>query len=147
MQIDNLTCVLVTDGRKTLYFRNEGDARFPNLKTVRSWQDDNPADRGQKSDSPGRSLGSERSGRRSGYQEADFHQLAEDRFAARTAEFLNGEAMRGAFSELIVVAPPRTLGELRRHYHKEVSRRLAGEFPRDLVKHPIPEIERLISRA
>ena len=46
---------------------------------------------------------------------------------------------------LIVVAPPRTLGALRKHYHKEVERRLIGEISKDLTGHPIGEIEKIIA--
>ncbi len=45
---------------------------------------------------------------------------------------------------MIIVAPPRTLGELRKHYHKEVEKRLAGEIAKDLTGHPVPEIEKII---
>ena len=61
------------------------------------------------------------------------------------AEMLKQRALRNAFDSLIVVAPPRTLGELRKHYHKEVQKRLAGEIAKDLTGHPVPEIEKIIS--
>ncbi|MGE5721998.1 MAG: host attachment family protein [Sphingomonadales bacterium] len=147
MHIRNNCCVLVTDGRKSLFFRNEGDARFPNLKALRKWEDENPADRDQKSDAPGRSFASPGGGgRRSAFTESDFHEVEESRFAARIADFLREQALAGGFDELIVVAPPRTLGELRKHYHREVERRVTAEIAKDLVKHPVSEIERLISR-
>jgi hypothetical protein len=50
-----------------------------------------------------------------------------DRFAAETAEMLKQRALRNEFESLIIVAPPRTLGELRKHYHKEVQKAQAGE--------------------
>ena len=48
---------------------------------------------------------------------------------------------------LIVIAPPRTLGELRKHYHKEVSDRITGELAKDLTGHPVPAIEKAIADA
>ena len=39
------------------------------------------------------------------YEETDFHQLEEDRFAAETAELLRKRALRNEFESLIVVAP------------------------------------------
>jgi protein required for attachment to host cells len=34
--------VFVGDGRKALFLRNEGDEKFPNLKTERTYLDENP---------------------------------------------------------------------------------------------------------
>ena len=48
---------------------------------------------------------------------------------------------------LIVVAPPKTLGELRKHYHKEVTSRLKGELDKDLTGHPIKDIEKALQNA
>ena len=76
--------------------------------------------------------------------EVDFHQLEEDRFAARAAEMLKERALRNEFDSLVVVAPPKTLGELRKHYHKEVEKRLTAEVPKDLTNMPVEEIERVL---
>jgi protein required for attachment to host cells len=46
----------------------------------------------------------------------DYHQQEEDRFAAAVAEMLKRRALANEFDSLVVVAPPRTLGELRKHY-------------------------------
>jgi len=46
-----------------------------------------------------------------------------------------------------VIAPPKTLGELRKHYHKEVSSRITGELAKDLTGHPVPDIEKAIADA
>ena len=75
---------------------------------------------------------------------ADAHQLEEDRFAASAADLLKRRALSNDFKQLIVIAPPRTLGELRKHYHMEVSDRITGELAKDLTGHPIPDIERAI---
>lgn len=79
--------------------------------------------------------------------EADYHQQEEDRFAAETAEMLKRRAMANEFESLIVVAPPKMLGELRKHYHKEVTDRLVGELAKDLTGHPVPEIEAALQKA
>ncbi|MGN6270834.1 MAG: host attachment family protein [Sphingomonas sp.] len=132
--------VVVADGRKMLFFRNEGDAAYPNLIVERVREQDNPPDREQSTDAPGSAFSSNGSGR-SSYDETDFHQLEEDRFAAETAERLKKRALANDFEKLIVIAPPRTLGELRKHYHKEVLGRLIGELDKDLTGHPVKEIE------
>lgn len=143
MRIPHNAIVVVTDGSRMLFFRNEGDAEFPNLQIERKREQDNPPDRAQSADEPGRAFSSHGT-TRSAYEETDFHQLEEDRFAADTAELLKQRALRNDFDQLIVCAPARTLGELRKHYHGEVEKRLIGEVSKELTGHPVPEIEQIL---
>ena len=143
MRVPHDSFIVVADGEKMLFFRNEGDGEYPNLAVERKREQDNPADREQKTDAPGRAFSSVGGGR-SAYEETDFHQLEEDRFAAKTADMLKKRALNNDFESLIVIAPPRTLGELRKHYHKEVQKRLTGEIAKDLTGHPVEEIEKII---
>ena len=167
MQIPHDSFVMVTDGAKMLFFRNEGDAEFPKLEVERKREQEDPYDRDIKSDAAGgasstqsgqgapaaaqngsmhaRGGGAQFAPSRGTMEETDFHQQQEDRFAADTAEFLKKRALRNEFDHLIVVAPPRTLGELRKHYHKEVEKRLSGEIAKDLTGHPVAEIEKIIA--
>ena len=146
MRIPHHARILVADGRKMLFFRNAGDAENPKLEVVTAQEHPSPADRDQKSDKPGVASSAGSEGRNT-MAEVDFHQQEEDRFAGETADILKRGALAGEYEKLIVVAPPRTLGELRKHYHKEVERRLAGELAKDLTGHPVDEIERLIGAA
>jgi len=146
MQLKHNTVVLVADGRKMLFLRNEGDAVVPNLKVEEAEELVNPADRDQKTDAPGRAS-SGIGGRQDTMDEVDFHQQKEDRFAAGAAAFLKGRALANDFESLIIVAPPKTLGELRKHCHVEVTDRLAGELAKDLTGHSIPEIEAALQAA
>ena len=79
-------------------------------------------------------------------EQTDFHQIEKDRFASEAAGLLNGLAQNGDFEELIVVAPPRTLAELRKHYAKAVSSRIVAEVDKDLTKHTVPEITAILLR-
>jgi protein required for attachment to host cells len=145
MQVPHNAFVVVADGRKLLFLRNEGDAEYPNLQVEKKLIDrHNPDHNEQASDLAGGAMGTRTAGAQWGagnMDEVDFHQLEEDRFAAETAGLLKDWAMRNEFESLIVVAPPRTLGELRKHYHKEVSDRLTGEIDKDLTGHTVPQIE------
>ena len=144
MQLAHNTMVVVADGKKMLFFRNEGDSEYPKLEVERKREQENPADRDQRTDGPGRTFDSSGGAGRSAYQEVDYHQLEEERFAAETADMLKKRALRNEFEQLIIVAPPKTLGELRKHYHKEVEKRLAGEVAKDLTGHPVTEIEKIL---
>jgi len=140
MQVPHNSVILVADGRKSLFFRNEGDGDFPNLIVAEKEIHPNPAHHEQASDGAGRASG--RLG--SSMEEVDFHQQEEDRFAADTARMLKARALRNEFDSLVVVAPAKTLGELRKHYHVEVERRLVAEVPKDLVNLPVSEIEKIL---
>jgi protein required for attachment to host cells len=146
MQVPHNTFVVVADGKKMLFFRNEGDAEYPKLEIESQDETSDAADRDRKTDAPGRAFSSVGSSR-SAMEETDFHQQEEDRFAAATAEMLNARALRTEFESLIIVAPPRTLGELRKHYHKELEKRLSGEVAKVLTGHPVTEIEKILRAA
>ncbi len=146
MQVPHNSVILVADGRKSLFFRNQGDADFPNLSVVEKESHPNPAHHEQASDLAGQSMKSV-DGIGGSMQEVDFHQLEEDRFASETAAMLKERALRNEYDALVVVAPPRTLGELRKHYHTEVEKRLVAELPKDLVNMPVPEIEKILQAA
>jgi protein required for attachment to host cells len=144
MQLRHNTLLVVADGRKALFLRNEGDAVHPNLVVEHAEEHLSPANRDQKTDRAGRAFSSVGDGRNA-MEETDFHQLEQDRFAAELGATLKTRALNNDFESLIIAAPPRTLGELRKHYHVEVEKRLAGEIPKDLTGHPVPEIEKLVS--
>ena len=118
----------------------------PNLEAETVKVQDNPADRDQASDAPGRAFNSVGS-HRSAMEQTDFHDLEEARFAAEAADMLKRRALANEFEKLIIVAPPTALGEMRKHYHKEVQSRLVGEIAKDLSNHPVPEIEKIIAQS
>jgi protein required for attachment to host cells len=143
MRLPHNSFVVVADGEKMLFFRNEGDSEFPKLVVERNRQQENPKDSDQKTDEAGRSHAGAGPGGNS-YGETDFHQLEKDRFAHEIADMLKRWALRNDLGELIVVAPPKTLSELRKHYHKEVQKRIVGEIPKDLTNMPVVEIEKAL---
>lgn len=143
MRISHDALVLVADGRKSLFLRNEGDAEFPNLVVEDQRAHADLEDRDMKSDAAGRAS-SPVGGRQSSVDEPNYHQIEEDRFATETAALLGKRAQSGGFEELIIVAPPRTLGELRQHYDKAVQAKIVAEVDKDLVNHPIDKVESLL---
>jgi protein required for attachment to host cells len=143
MQLEHDGFVVVVDGEKMLLFRNRGDAQYPHLEVIEQDEQEGRSNRELRRDSPGRSFASVGPGR-SAYDETDSRQVREDRFAAETAETLNRMALDDRFRLLIIVAPPRTLGELRRSYHDELVKRLIGEVPKNLTNATLQEIERIV---
>ncbi|MET0307504.1 MAG: host attachment family protein [Sphingomonas sp.] len=151
MQVPHDAMIAVVDGRKMLFFRNEGDAAYLNLQVEKTLIDrHNPDHNEQATDLAGGAMGTRTAGAQWGggnMDEVDFHQQEEDRFAAETAELLKKRALNHDFESLIVVAPPRTLGELRKHYHVSVSEKLSGELAKDLTGHTVPQIEEALLKA
>jgi protein required for attachment to host cells len=144
MRIPHNSYVLVADGAKMLFFRNEGDAQNLDLKIVTGEQQADKADHEIKTDQAGRLPASPGKGGASTAGEADFHQQAEDRFAAEAAGWINRAAVANEFENLIIIAPPRTLGELRKHLHKQAEGKISAEIAKDLTGHPVDRIEKLL---
>lgn len=77
----------------------------------------------------------------------DDSQQDEDGFAAGVTQMLNTQVLAGHIGALIVIAAPRTLGEMRKHYHKALSAKLVGEIAKDLTGHALPDIEKAVANA
>ena len=144
VSIEHNAWVMVGDGEKALFFRNEGDATYPNLQVMEVMEQDNPRTSEQGTDRPGRSFSSVGT-HRSAMQETNWHKLEKHRFAKQIADVLYAAAHRGEYSRLIIAAPPMIMGDLRKAIHKEVSDKVVAEISKDLTNMPPLEIERIIA--
>lgn len=61
------------------------------------------------------------------------NQRDEDAHAAAVGEWLNRQVQDHKIEKLVVIAPPRTLGELRHHYSKAVQNAVIGELAKDFM--------------
>jgi protein required for attachment to host cells len=122
----------VGDGQKALFLINEGDEKFPNLRCLAAEEHPDPPSHEQGSDAPGRAYSSVGE-IRSAVAETDWHQLAKEHFAASIAERINRAAQSGAFNQIIIVAPPKILGDLRREFAKETETKIVAEIERLLT--------------
>lgn len=146
MLLQHKTEICVADGRKLLLLVNVGDTKFPDLQVIREDVQDLPPAHEQGTDRPGRSFQSSGE-RRSSYEETDFKQLAEDRFAAEVSDILKKRVLGGKTERLVVIAPPATLGEMRKHYHKEVSGRIVAEIAKEATNLPPDAIAAMVEAA
>ncbi len=142
--IEHDAWVMVGDGEKALFLRNEGDATYPNLEVVDVMEQDNPRSGEQGTDRPGRAFSSMGS-RRSAMQETNWHKLEKHRFAKEIADTLYSAAHKGKYSKLVIAAPPMILGDIRKALHKEVSDKVVAEVSKDLTNMPAHEIERILA--
>ena len=143
MTIPHGALVLVADGKKVLFLRNQGDAGIIDLRTEAHDQRDDKKDREIKTDAPGTQSPRVGIGRDT-MEETDFHQQEEDRWVKDAAEELKKRALRNDFEALVVIAPPKALGVLRKELHKEVEKRIVLTINKEMTDRPIPQIEELL---
>ena len=128
MLVPKGTIVAVADGEKFNLFSNTGDEANPALTAMPEVNVENV------------NTGSGAS-HQSSSANPDESKAAEDGFAGGIAGVLNKRVLDGEISDLIIIAAPRTLGELRKSYHKKLSDVLRGEIPKDLTGHAVHDIE------
>ena len=60
-------------------------------------------------------------------------QLDEDAHVTAIAEWLNNQVLTHKIDKLVIIADPRSLGEMRRYYHKELEKVLICDLDRTLT--------------
>ena len=132
MKLPNGAMVAVVDGEKLVLFKNTGhdEIKLTALET--------PAMEDRVSVS---------SDRRSSAANPDNDTQAEDGFAVGVAGVLNTWVLNGKVSDLLVIAAPKTLGELRKNWHKDLQAKLVGEIAKDLTGHSGDDIAAAIEKA
>ncbi len=133
--------VFVGDGQKALFLRNAGDEKYPNLRSERVFIGENPRTHEQGTDRPGRGFKRAMTNRRSSMETTDWHELEKHRFAHRAAGAMEQLVRERNARVLIVVAPPRTLAELRHAFLPKVQKYIVAEIAKDLTKCPVSEIQ------
>lgn len=134
MIIPQDTVVAVTDGEKLDLYRNTGTGSELSLSAM--------PDINVKEEPKG-------SGSRHGSSAANpgDSQMNEDEFSAGVAGYLNKQVLEGGINHLVVISAPRSLGELRKHYHKFLSAKLLLEIPKDLTGHSVADVEKAVLAA
>ena len=135
MKLPHKAHVAIVDGEHFIVMRNSGQpfepkldgAEKPDLSTT------NYSAGVKHQDDVGRHLGS-----------TDLDELAH---GAAAAEWLNAKAIANEIDDLLVIADPKTLGEMRRHYHSELEKRLVGEIAKTMTGEPTATIEKSIVAA
>jgi protein required for attachment to host cells len=144
VMIDKGAWVVVCDGAKALVLENVGNRLAPSLITREVYEQADLKTRELGTDKPGRSFNSVGSGR-SAMEQTDWHDQEEQRFLAKLAARLEKAVLAGEIRSLIVVAPPRAIGLLRRQYSPHLRQALKAEVEKDYVKMPVADIARHLS--
>jgi len=127
--------VAVVDGETFLLFRNTGQLFEPKLEREASPELEvtNFSAGVKHNDDIGQLLG-----------RTDLQELGH---AAAVTEWLNAKAISGDVDNLLIIADPKTLGEMRQHYHSELKKRVVGEIDKTLTSQPVDKIEQAIIAA
>lgn len=120
MKLPHKAHVALVDGESFTLFRNDGqifeprlvEVEKPDLEVTNFSAGVRHQDSGRKPDS------------------TDLDELAH---GAAAAEWLNAKAIAGGIESLLIIADPKTLGEMRQHYHVELNQRLVGEIDKTLT--------------
>lgn len=139
-----VTWILVADaGRARVYEAAGGIA-------AKDWQQRHelvaalPPSRDIASDRPGRSFDSGSHGRHAIEPPTDPHEHAKVEFAQQVMQTLDDGRRREAFQDLVVVAAPEFLGNLRARMPDQLRHRVRHEFDKDYSKLPEPALRRRI---
>jgi protein required for attachment to host cells len=134
MKLPKNAIVAVADGEILGLYRNSGEENAPALTAM-----------------PDVDVATSNKGSGNRHQSSSANpsdsQQDEDSFAAGIAALLNKRVLEGQIDDLVVIAAPRTLGELRKHYHKSLEARLVGEISKDLTGHSVADIEKAVAAA
>ena len=144
IRLPHRAVVFVGDGCKALFLLNEGDGLKPRLKVQQVFEDENPPTHEQGSDKPGRALsGTEPN--RSAMEQTDWHDVEKHRFARTVAGALDRLLRELQTERLVIIAPPRTLADLRRSFSPTVQKSIVAELAKDLTGLSVSDISQYLA--
>ncbi len=134
MKLPKGCTVAVSDGEKLVLFHNTGDEAEPHLTSQpHAHVEENHSGVGVS--------------HHSNAANPEDHSVDKAGFAAGVAQILNAQLAAGKITKLLVIAAPKTLGELRKHYDKKLEAHLVGEIAKDLTGSTAKDIEKTIAAA
>ena len=134
------TWILIADGARARVVQYEG----PEVGLVPAMDHDfatsHVATREVGSDKPGRRAGGGVGSHHAMEPKVDWHTYEKHLFATDLAKELGEAHTHGAFDELVLVAPPKTLGALRQVLDGKVKDSITAELGKDLTHLTIHEL-------
>ena len=132
MDVPQNAFIAVVDGENFRLYRNSG-----NGSEVKLSEQSTP-------ETEDRNSGS---GRSSSAANPAAQQMEEDAFGKGVTDKLNKMVLDGRIDKLIIVAAPRSLGEMRRSYHSKLQEALIGEVDKVLTGASPQELAEALERA
>ena len=120
------TWIVVADGTGARLFHNMGKGARVSLKQEELLQPEDPTEHGPSGSRP---------------PESTPQSTDEASFARQLVSRLNAAALNHEFTDLVLMADPHTLGQLRPQLHNETTRRIIKEFAKTFTNAPLEDIE------
>ncbi len=134
------TWVVVADGARAHIVANAGPGKGLTTVTERTSEASRKPTRDLGTDKPGRSFESADGARHAMEPRVDWHRFEKTQFARRIADVLDRAAEYRKFDSLVLVAPPRTLGVLRKALGANAQRKVTAELAKDLTHVPLHDL-------
>ena len=127
------TWILIADGARARIVEHDGPGT--GLKPALSFEyaASHAPTRDFGTDKPGRGMGRDGGSHHTKDSKVDWHTFEKHLFAIELAKELGKAQSKGAFDDLVLVAPPKTLGELRTALGPGVKKQVAAEVGKDLT--------------
>jgi protein required for attachment to host cells len=134
MLLPHGTTFAVVDGTKFELYRNTGTEAEPRLEAqpTPELEVTNFSAGVRQNDAHSRHTARTGDGSNDGADEAA-HAIA-------AADWLNGQVLQHKIEKLVIVADPRSLGEMRKRYHKQLEAVLLKELAKTMTGHPAADI-------
>jgi len=141
------TWILVADGARARILLNEGAGSGLRPALDHEFEAEHRPTREIGSDRPGRTHANSRDGSRHAMANTvDWHRFAKEDFAREMAKLLNRAAARKNFERLVLVAPAKTLGDLRKALADTARGQVSHEIAKDLTPLPLKELTENLGR-
>lgn len=134
------TWILVADGARARIVENAGPGTGLVSATNFDYAAPHAPSRDFGADKPGRVTGGGVGSHHAFEPKVDWHSFEKHLFAKELAKALEGALQRSAFDDLVLVAPPKALGELRLALTAAVKDRVTGEVGKDFTHLTIHEL-------
>ena len=143
MIISRQAWIVVADGGRANIYKNVGEIGEVKLALVRSTNQHTEHTHDLGRDQPGRLSGN--SGHaKSALESTDLHQVAEDKFLKAVVEHLAQDVQDGQCKEIVLIAPPHALGEMRKHLPANVAKLVVSEMSKDYTHMAINELQKTL---
>jgi len=143
MIISRQAWIVVADGGRANVYKNFGEVGEIKLALVRSSNQHTEHTHELGRDRPGRMSGN--SGHtKSALESTDLHQVAEGKFLKAVVAHLAQDVQEGQCEELVLIAPPHALGELRKQLPANVAKLVVSEIGKDYTHMAINELQKTL---
>lgn len=141
------TWILIADSGRARILENAGPGSGLKVVPGQSHEHHIPPGHDLVSDSAPRTHESQGPGRHAMTGSEDPRRKEKRHFAGELADVLDQSVQHGAFDRLVLVAPPKVLGDLREALSPRVKDKVVAEVGKDLSKTPDHDVARLLDLA